>query len=361
MADDRLHEAMIKKALRLARRGEGFTSPNPIVGAVIFNRDGIIANGYHKRAGGLHAEREALLKAGDRARGAAIAVNLEPCCHHGRTGPCTDAIIQAGIKKVVYSIEDPNPKVNCQGAATLMKNNIKVVGGVCRKEATRLNEVYFKYITTGRPFVALKMAQSLDGRLAAITGHSQWISSPEALKFAHRLRARFDAVAVGSGTVRSDDPQLTVRNVKGMNPLRIVLTSSKDLSTDFKLFSDNDDNKTIIATNREVIKSGVYKSVITWPVKKDKDYLDLENFLERVGKHEVTSILIEGGSRLATSLLKKGLVDKMYLVVAPLVIGKGIESINDLGIKKVSDAIRFREFGFSKLGRDNLFCGYPEK
>ena len=360
MADDRLYEAMIKKAIRLARRGEGFTTPNPIVGAVVFNRDGIISTGYHKRAGGLHAEREALLKAGDRARGASIAVNLEPCCHYGRTGPCTDAIIQAGIKKVVYSIEDPNPKVNCQGVATLMQNNIETIGGIHREEATRLNEVYLKYITTGRPFVVLKMAQSLDGRLAAISGHSQWISCPEALKFAHKLRARYDAVAVGSGTVRSDDPQLTVRLVKGKNPLRLVLTASAGLSGNLKIFSANNDNKTIVATNRDIIESGVYKSVITWPVRKDKEHLNLAHFLERVGKHEVTSILVEGGSRLATSFLKKKLVDKMYLVIAPMVIGRGIESVDDLGIKKVSDAIRFREFGFRKLGVDSLFWGYPE-
>jgi len=235
MADDRLYEAMIKKAMGLARKGEGYTTPNPIVGAVIFNRDGIIATGYHKKAGGPHAERVAIERAGDEARGASIAINLEPCCHYGRTGPCTDAIIRAGLKEVVYSIEDPNPKVNCKGAQTLINNNIKVISGIYADEATRLNEVYLKYITTGRPFVVLKMAQSLDGRLAATGGDSQWISGEKARDFAHKLRARYDAVAVGTGTVRSDDPQLTVRRVRGKNPYRIIVTTSESLSGEIKL------------------------------------------------------------------------------------------------------------------------------
>ncbi len=347
--------------MSLARRGEGYTSPNPIVGAVVFNRDGIIATGYHKRAGGAHAERVALEKAGDQARGASIAVNLEPCCHQGRTGPCTDLILRAGIKEVVYSIEDPNPKVNCQGAATLMNNGIKVVGGVGREEAIRLNEVYLKYMTTGRPFVVLKLAQSLDGRLATVTGDSQWISCDKAQKFAHRLRARYDAVAVGAGTVRADNPRLTVRHLKGDNPLRIIVTGSRDLPGNLNLFTKNDDRKTIVATTREVVDSNVYKSVTTWPIRRQKDRIDLKNLMERAGKHEVTSILFEGGSRLATALLHQKLVDKLYVAIAPVVLGRGIEAVGDLKIAKVANALRFRESGFKKIGDDMLFWGYPEK
>jgi diaminohydroxyphosphoribosylaminopyrimidine deaminase/5-amino-6-(5-phosphoribosylamino)uracil reductase len=360
MADDRLYEAMIKKAIRLARKGEGYTSPNPIVGAVVFNGDEVISTGYHKCAGGPHAEREALLKAGDRARGASIAVNLEPCCHYGRTEPCTDAIIRAGIKEVVFSLEDPFSKVRGQGARILVSNGIKVINGPCREEAAKVNEVYLKYITTGRPFVVLKTAQSIDGRIATRTGHSQWISCQGTLKFAHKLRARYDAVAVGAGTARTDNPRLTVRHVRGKDPLRIVVTSSNNLSPRLKLFTGNEDNKTIVATTRSVISSKVYSSVKCWPVRKEKNQIDLKNLLARAGKQEVTSILFEGGAGLATSLLKRGLVDKMYVAIAPMIIGKGIETVGDLGIKSLSRAIRFQKSGFRKMGVDNIFWGYPE-
>jgi len=360
MADDRLYEAMIKRALKLAHKGDGYTSPNPVVGAVVFNRDGVIATGYHKRAGMPHAEREALNKAGDRARGASLAVNLEPCCHHGRTGPCTEAIIAAGIKEVVYSVEDPNPEVSCKGAGMLIDNGINVISGVGREEALRINEVYFKYMTTGRPFVVLKMAQSLDGRLATVGGDSKWISCPAALKFAHKLRALYDAAAVGAGTVRADDPSLTVRQVKGIDPYRIVITSSKDLSPSLNLFKNNEDKKTVVATSRQVIASQSYKDVSTWPIKKAGNHLDLEDVLIQAGRHEVTSVLVEGGGKLATELLRRRLVDKFYLVIAPRVIGRGIDAVGDLNTKKISQAITFKESGFRKMDIDTLFWGYPE-
>jgi diaminohydroxyphosphoribosylaminopyrimidine deaminase/5-amino-6-(5-phosphoribosylamino)uracil reductase len=360
MADDRLHEAMIKKAIRLARRGEGYTSPNPIVGAVVYDRDEIIATGYHKKAGSPHAEKIAIDKAGDRARGASLAVNLEPCCHYGKTPPCTKAIIDGGIKELVFSMEDPFTKVCGHGAKILAEHGVEIIGGVCREEAVRLNEVYIKYITTGRPFVVLKTAQSLDGRLAAITGDSRWISCPEALKFAHRLRARYDAVAVGAGTVRADNPQLTVRQVRGQDPLRIVITSAGDLPADLNLFSENQDNKTILATTHEIAASAAYNSITSWPVRKNDGHVDLEDLLIRAGKHGVSSILFEGGGRLATSLLKQHLVDKVYTVIAPMIIGQGIEAVGDLGTKEIARAITFKESGFKKIGVDTLFWGYPE-
>jgi len=360
MADERLHEAMIKKAIKLARRGEGYTSPNPIVGAVVYNHDGIIATGYHKKAGGPHAEKIAIDRAGDRARGASMAVNLEPCCHYGKTPPCTRAIIEAGIKRLVFAMEDPFTKVCGHGAKILAENGIEVIGGVYRDEAVRLNEVYIKYITTGRPFVILKTAQSLDGRLAAVTGDSQWISCPEALKFAHRLRARYDAVAVGAGTVRADNPQLTVRGVGGKNPFRIIISTAGDLPSNLHLFTDNQDNKTILATTPEVADSGTYDSITTWSIRKNNGQVDLDDLMNRAGKSGMGSILFEGGGRLATSLLKQRLVDKVYTVIAPLIIGKGVDAVGDLGVKEIAGAIGFRESGFKKIGVDTLFWGYPE-
>lgn len=361
MADDKLFEAMMKKALRLARKGEGYTSPNPMVGAVIFNRDGVIAAGYHKRAGEPHAEIVALRKAGDRARGASLAVNLEPCCHFGRTPPCTKAIIKAGINEVICSIKDPHKGINGRGCRQLSDNGIRIIPGVCEKEAARLNEVYLRYIVTGRPFVVLKMAQSLNARITIGTGVSQRISCPEALSFVHKLRARYDAIAVGAGTAKADNPKLTVRHVKGYNPLRIIITSSDDLPGKLNLFVKNHDNKTIVATSRDVISRKVYSTVITWPVRKRKSGLDLHNLLDQAGKRGVTSILFEGGQRMATSLIRKNLVDKLYLIIAPTIIGRGIETIADLGITRAAKAVRFDDCGFEKLGTDILFWGYPKR
>ncbi|MCP4567669.1 MAG: bifunctional diaminohydroxyphosphoribosylaminopyrimidine deaminase/5-amino-6-(5-phosphoribosylamino)uracil reductase RibD [FCB group bacterium] len=361
MADDRLHEAMIRKAISLARKGEGYTAPNPMVGAVVFNKDGIIATGYHKKVGEPHAEAVALRKAGERARGASIAVNLEPCCHEGRTPPCTQAIIKTGIKKVIFSITDPFLRVCGRGGRLLQENDIEVIKGICREEAEKLNEVYLHNTATGRPFVVLKMAQSLDGRIASATGHSQWISCPEALKFAHRLRSRYDAVAVGSGTARVDNPQLNVHRVKGPNPIRIIVTTSATLPKNLQLFTENKDYNTVVATTKDIIKKGVYGNVITWQVRKKQGRLDPEDFIRMLGEAGVTSVLIEGGSQLATSLLKRKLVDKLYLITAPMIIGAGVEAIGDLGVKKIADSIRFTDYGSRKLGTDNLFWGYPEK
>lgn len=361
MADERLHEAMIKKAMRLARKGEGGTSPNPIVGAVIYNRDGIIATGYHKKAGGPHAERVALARAGDRARGASLAVNLEPCCHHGRTGPCTDAIIEAGIKEVVYSLDDPFPKVRGRGARILREHGINVIAGVERDAAARLNEVYLHYTATGRPFVVLKTAQTLDGRIATRTGDSQWISSEKALIFGHKLRARYDAVAVGGGTVRADNPELTVRRVKGRNPLRIVLTATGNIPRNAKIVNSEKSAHTIVVSTRTGLAASDWPGVETWSVRKNGAGLDLDGFLDMAGKSGITSILFEGGERLATSLLKRGLVDKLHLLIAPMIIGDGIAAVGDLGIRRLVRAIRFAETGTKKLGTDIMFQGYPER
>jgi diaminohydroxyphosphoribosylaminopyrimidine deaminase/5-amino-6-(5-phosphoribosylamino)uracil reductase len=360
MADERLHMAMIKKAMKLARKGEGDTSPNPMVGAVIYNRDGVIATGYHKRAGQPHAERIALARAGDRARGASLAVNLEPCCHYGRTGPCTDAIIDAGIKRVVYSIEDPFPQVRGKGARILREHGIEIIAGVERDAAARLNEVYLHYTTTGRPFVVLKTAQTLDGRIATRTGDSRWISSEQALIFGHKLRARYDAVAVGGGTVRADDPQLTVRRVRGRNPVRIVLTASGNIPRNAKILNSDERVRTVVASTRRGLAAREWPGIETWAVRKNRDGLDLGGFLDLAGEEGITSILFEGGERLATSLLKHRLVDKLYVLIAPMIIGDGIDAVGDLGIRRLAGAVRFAETGHKMLGTDIMFRGYPE-
>ncbi len=360
MADEKFFEEMMKKAISLARKAEGQTAPNPLVGAVLFNNRGIISTGYHRRAGLAHAETIAIDKAGQRAVGATLVVNLEPCCHHGRTGPCTEAIIRAGIKRVVYAISDPNITVCGRGCNKLKDAGVELIVGVGSHQAERLNEVYLKHITTGRPFVALKTAQSLDGRLATSTGDSQWISGPEALKLAHKLRAKYDAVAVGSGTVRFDNPSLTVRHVRGDNPIRIILTASGDLPEKINLFENNRDNNTIVATTASGRDRLSGRQVMTWTIRKAGTGLDLNQFLKKCGEVGITSLLVEGGGQLATSFLKQGLIDKIYQVVAPMIIGSGLDAVRDLKIRRLKRAIRISDVVYKRLGQDNLLIGYPE-
>ncbi len=360
MADDRRYEAIMKKALRLARRAEGQTSPNPMVGAVVFDTDGIISAGYHRRAGMPHAEVEALRKAGDRARGAMLAVTLEPCCHIGRTPPCTDAIINAGISRVIFAIEDSNPRVSGQGARVLKQSGIDVISGVMADEARRLNEVYLKFIETGRPFIALKLAQTLDGRIATRTLDSKWITSEKSRAFGHRLRALYDAIAVGGGTVRADNPSLRVVHVKGDNPLRIVVTNSLTLPKNANIFTDAEMGQTVIATGKKPVPEMKTIPHTIWPVGITNGRVSLKGLLQRAARESVTSILVEGGSELATGFLKQKLVDKMYLFTAPKIIGEGISSIGNLGITKISRSISFRDATFKLIGPDCLFIGYPE-
>jgi len=355
---DKADKKYIKMALELAEKARGKTSPNPMVGAVIVKNNRVIGQGYHKKAGTAHAERIALKQAGDLARNSTLYVTLEPCCHVGRTDPCTDAIIKAGVKRVVYSIKDPNPIVNGCGISCLKKAGIVVTGNVLAKQAKRLNEVYLKNITTGRPFVVLKMAQSIDSRIATTNGHSQWISGKDSLKFAHRLRAEYDAVVVGSGTVKADNPSLTVRLVKGNNPYRIIISRSPNFSKSINLFKNNDDCKTIIATSAKASAKLKIKNLIVWSIKENKNGLSLNDFLDKAGLFGISSILVEGGSGLATSFIREHLVDKYHFVIAPMIIGKGLETIGDLGVRHLDKAVRFKEYEIEKMGNDVLLTGY---
>ncbi|MFH1701472.1 MAG: bifunctional diaminohydroxyphosphoribosylaminopyrimidine deaminase/5-amino-6-(5-phosphoribosylamino)uracil reductase RibD [Candidatus Zixiibacteriota bacterium] len=359
MTVDSLYFDMVRRAIRLARRAQGYTSPNPAVGAVLFDENGIISEGYHKKAGLAHAEIIAIERAGGKARGASLAVSLEPCCHTGRTGPCTKAIAAAGIKRVIYAVKDPNCKVNGGGREYLREQGIDVISNICREEALILNEDYFHYHNTGRPFVVLKMAQTLDGRIATATGESKWISAKKARAFAHRLRARYDAVAVGSGTVKADNPSLTVRHVKGKNPYRIILTASGKLASNINLFENNDDNKTIVAAPANILKKMNFNKVVGWSISKTKNGINLLDLLEHAGKEGIMSILFEGGARIATELFSKRMVNKFYLSCSPVLIGKGLNSIGELGIKNIPDGIKFRNSSFRKMGTDILFSGYP--
>ncbi len=356
---ERADERFMRKALDLARRGQGATSPNPLVGAVIVNKGKIVGQGYHKRVGGAHAEIEALRSARENARGGTLYVNLEPCCHYGRTNPCTDAILEAGLKEVVYAITDPNRRVNGQGARLLKKAGVTVRSGVLAEQADELNEVYLKYIRTGLPFVILKTAQSLDGRIATITGDSRGISGETARRFAHQLRADVDAVAIGAGTLRADNPQLTVRMVAGRSPYRIIIARNIRYSPSLHLFANNQDGKTIVVTGEEGLARLRSKDLIVWRMKSGRTGVVLKEVLKRAGDFQISSLLVEGGGRLATSFLKEQLVDKHFVVIAPMTIGHGIDSVGDIGVRKLRESIKYRSPNFAICGGDLLFSGYP--
>jgi len=353
----------MKKALRLAVRGVGKTSPNPMVGALVVRGRKILGKGYHRRYGEDHAEVIALKNAKGVVRGTSMYVTLEPCCHHGWTPPCVDALIGAGIGRVVIGTPDPNPKVSGRGIQILRDRGIRVKVGVLEERCRKLNEAYFKFIQTGIPFVTLKFAQSLDGRIATKTGNSQWISSPETLRLAHRMRSIHDGVLVGIGTALADDPSLTVRLVKGNNPQRIIVDGRLRMPLTAKVLNDEMVDRTIIAVEeganqkkaRDVQDLG---AEILWVARNRRGELDLNDLLKQLGKMGVTSILVEGGARVITSFLRERLVDKIIIVIAPKLIGEGIEAIRDLEIRELDDAMRIFGMKTRRLGEDIIIEGY---
>ena len=355
----------MRMALDLAEKGRGKTTPNPMVGAVIVKNGKIIGRGYHRGPGRDHAEVAAIKNARVSPKGSTLYVNLEPCCHTGRTGPCTEAIAAAGIAEVVVAVKDPNPTVNGRGFRRLRQLGVKVTTGTLRAEATRLNEAYLGYHIKKRPFVILKLAQTLDGRIASSSGDSKWISGPQSLKLAHRLRACSDAVLVGMGTVRADNPSLTVRHVKGRNPYRIVISRSMKFPRGTNLLEANDDRRTIIAAPADKIerfgRSRRANGAICWSVATGRDgQPDLSDFLARAYDFGLQSILVEGGAELATSFIKAGLVDKMYIITAPILLGRGIDAIGELKTKSLTEAIKFDPADFIVSGDDMVFVGYPK-
>lgn len=315
----------------LARLAEGRTSPNPIVGSVVVDADNnFIAEGFHKQPGMPHAEVEALERAGERARGATLFVNLEPCCHHGKTPPCTDKIIASGIKKVVAAIEDPNPKVAGGGFKKLEEAGIEVVRDVLAIEAKLFNKPFIKAKTQGLPWVILKIAATLDGHIADRNGKSQWITGDRARSLVMNLRNRSDAVVIGAGTARADDPRLNVRGIdESRDPVRIVIDPNLSINKDAKLFQAAEGGRTIIFCKEEALKNkpdlGEHVKIKSAPELKEPDEeasLDLEWILKNlVAEESINNLLCEGGGVLAGCLLKAGLVDDIYWFVAPKILG----------------------------------------
>jgi diaminohydroxyphosphoribosylaminopyrimidine deaminase/5-amino-6-(5-phosphoribosylamino)uracil reductase len=377
-------EIFMQKALELAIKGKGRTSPNPMVGAVIVKRGKIIAADYHKKAGAPHAEVLALKKAGKRAKGATLYVSLEPCCHtEKRTPPCTGAIIQAGIKRVAVAMIDPNPKVSGMGLKELRKAGIETVSGVMENEALKLNEAFIKYITEEKPFVILKIAQSLDGKIATAKGESKWITGEKAREHVHKLRNEVDAVLVGIGTVKKDDPSLDCRIKNSRNPYRIIVDSTLQIPLTAKVLKHHD-GKTIIAAispsslsfSRGGFQTRPYKmELISYKKKieqlqnmgaqvltfKDKNgKVDLRSLMKKIATLEISSIMIEGGSSINSSALSSKVVDKVMLFIAPRIIG-GADAISSIGGRSpflLKDAFRLNDLQVKKIGDDLLLEGY---
>lgn len=356
----------MQKALGLALRGKGRTSPNPMVGAVIVKGDKIIAGGYHKKAGTPHAEIIALNKAGTEARGASLYVNLEPCCHtEKRTPPCTKAIISSGIKEVIVAMKDPNPRVSGKGLKELRKAGIKIRTNVMRAEALKLNEAFIKYITTEKPFVILKIAQSLDGKIATAKGESKWITGPEARGQVQRLRHEVDAVLVGIGTVKKDDPSLDCRIHNGENPYRVIIDSLLQITPDAKVLKYHD-GKTIIAVTDKADRqrsAALEKKGVKVLVIKDKaGKIELNSLMKELGRLNITSVMVEGGSSISASFLSAKLVDKVMFFVAPKIIG-GIDAFPSVGGKSptlLKQAIKLKAMQTYNFGRDILIEAYVE-
>lgn len=325
--DERTDARHMAAALSLALRGRGFTSPNPLVGAVVVRDGRMVGSGYHERYGGPHAEVRALEQAGERASGATLYVTLEPCCVWGKTPPCTDAIVKAGIATVVVPIEDPNPEVSGRGVASLRAHGIEVRTGVLRDEAVAQNAGYFKVRGSGLPFVTLKLAMSLDGRLAAPRGGPRWVSSEESRHHVHAMRAVADCVTVGIGTVLADDPMLTDRRsgTPPRQPTRLVFDTGLRMTADSRLARTAREVTTIVACGPEADKraeaSLVGLGVSVWRCARAAGGLNVEDVLRRAAGEGRLSVLCEGGARLASSLLEAGLVDRVALFLSPVLYG----------------------------------------
>lgn len=364
-------EKIMKRALALAAKGRGFTSPNPMVGAVLVKDGKVVGQGYHHAAGKAHAEVNAIDAAGSLAKGAALYVTLEPCNHFGRTPPCTQKILAAGIREVVVAMRDPNPDVAGGGIEYLEKQGIPVRSGVCETEARKLNECFIKYVTTRRPFVIIKCAATLDGRMATRTGDSKWVTGAESRAFVHRLRHAVDAIMVGIHTIRQDDPSLTARidGGGGKDPVRIILDTRLSISEDAKVLRLESDSDTVLITaavskaskkkRDRLEKRGV--RIIEAPLKQGR--IDLDALMNRLGADGITSLLIEGGAEVIASALAAGIADKIFFFYAPKILGgdDGVPICKGIGAERMDLCIRIRDMETRRYGSDVLIAGYIDK
>ena len=358
-------------ALSLARLATGYTSPNPAVGAIIVKDGFVVGMGYTQPAGSEHAEVMAIHQAGDKARGATMYVTLEPCCYYGRTPPCTQTIIDVGISEVHIALLDPNPLVSGQGIAQLNEAGIKSQLGEHQQEACEINEAYNKYITTGLPFVIAKFAMSLDGKIATKTGDSKWITNEEARKYAHFLRHTVDAIIVGVNTVIVDNPHLTARGcggkggMKKKQPLRLIVDSKGNVPLNSHIFEPP--GEVLLATiqplesQKKIALMQTNAELLELPGKND--LVDIEELLKTLGKREIISVLVEGGSKLLGSFFDYDLVDKVLTFISPIIVGgnQATAAVGGCGINNISEACHLNKLSTERFGDNILMSGYVEK
>ncbi len=389
----------MERAIELAKKGAGWTSPNPLVGAVIVKEDRVIGEGYHKRYGGLHAEREAFSSLKESAKGATIYVTLEPCCHHGHQPPCTDAIIEHGISRVVIGSRDQNPLVSGKGAAILKEKGIEVVEDFMRKECDKLNPIFFHFIKTRLPFVTTKYAMTLDGKIATKTGASKWITSEKAREHVHKLRGRYSAIMAGIGTVLADDPMLNCRLEGAHQPVRIIVDSYLRLPLDSQIVKTANEYRTIVAcANSQGVESvenivsqgntaagemngvslrksadnvkkeisneklNVKKEVLekngveVWELPGKEGRVDLWKLIQKIGEAGIDSILIEGGGELHESALREGIVNHICAYVAPKIFGGAMAKspVEGIGVDEPGEGALLENLNITILGEDIL-------
>jgi len=358
-------EKWMKRTLRLAEAGRGRTSPNPVVGAVLVRRGKTVGEGYHARIGEPHAEIVALRQAGDKARGAVLYVNLEPCTHYGRTPPCVPQVINAGVKRVVIGMEDPNPMVNGKGIEALRKFGLDVRVGVLKKECRRLNEAFCKYILKKEPFVVLKVAATMDGKIATRDGDSKWISGEASRRFVHKLRDQVDGVLVGVDTILRDNPLLTARRKEGREPFRIVLDSRLKIPEEAKVF-EHSPQEVILATTEAAPEDKIERlrerGVRVLITDSKEGRVNLKSCLKELAELGIISLLVEGGSRVNGSFLDEGLIDKFLLFLSPKLMGdpQALGIFGGSGVFNLEEAIAMKEIKTKRIGEDVLVEGYLE-
>lgn len=367
-----MEQRYMQRAIELAQRGLGRTNPNPLVGAVIVKDERVIAEGYHQQCGGAHAERNALAACTENPKGAQLYVTLEPCCHHGKTPPCTEAIIEAGISQVIIGSRDPNPLVAGKGVAALQQQGITVIRDYMRAECDRLNPVFFHYIAHKTPYVALKYAMTADGKIATRTGQSKWITDEPAREHVQRLRHQYMAIMVGIGTVLADNPRLTCRMEEGRNPTRIICDSRLRIPLSSILCQTAKEIPTIVATcgengedcasksstqqsiNREKMEQLMELGVQIVQVPSQSGRVDLRSLMNRLGARGIDGILLEGGSGLAASALEEKIVNRIYAYVAPKIFGgrDAKSPIGGVGVALPQEAYQLQLDGFQQVGQD---------
>lgn len=371
------HEEYMQRALELARRGEGHVSPNPMVGCVVVKDGRIISEGYHEKVGEYHAERNALLRCEEDPAGADLYVTLEPCCHYGRTPPCTEIIIEKGIGRVFVAALDVNPLVAGKGVQTLRDAGIEVVTGILEQEAMDLNEVFYHFFETHRPFVAMKYAMTLDGKIACYTGDSQWITGETARAYVHRLRKRYSSILVGITTALKDDPMLNCRTEEGVDPVRLVADSQLRLPTDSRLAQTAKDIPTWVFTTEETLRSAKGREradalnrlgvdVIPCGYAGATDHhsrIDISNLLGILADRDIDSVLVEGGGTVNASFLEAGLVDRVYAFLGPKLVG-GEESrspIEGSGVPRMEAAVELEDIELQQFDDDLMITGRVKK